>query len=224
MSYPGRVAAQRPSPWLRATLFAGLTCTLATVGHVAAGGNAPSPALLTGFAALVLIGARLSAEKERGWRPVMVGTIGVQLFAHALFALGGGVSRSDGWTIQRLWLCHQGPVGQPGSQTAAPFAGIAAPHLLPPATHVLLGAGAMLAAHAVAAVLLAIWLRHGELLAWRLAVAAAMRIRHAFARLTLALPARLPGSRRIPAARRALAGALLVQPASGRGPPVLRAA
>lgn len=150
-----------PRAWtmrsIRALVFAFASLALAVSAHRLAGGLAPTSAW-TGQAAgaLFLIGLAVAARELRFWQiATLVAT--TQVVLHALLPSHAGRSTAQ-WA--RLLFCEHGSHAATTAQVAAArshFAG--APHSS--------GGPGMLAAHLVAAAVMAWWLRRGERAAWR---------------------------------------------------------
>jgi hypothetical protein len=123
----------------RATVFAGVCVTLATVGHAAVARATVSPwAIGLGFAAVLAVAWVLTAA-ERSLATILGGLLGGQFAFHALFTTG-----------------HPAPAAahHAGQQTL-----VTGDH----------GSTSMTLAHVAAAVVSAWWLRRGERAVWRLA-------------------------------------------------------
>ncbi|WP_207939332.1 hypothetical protein, partial [Actinomadura darangshiensis] len=162
----------------RAVVFATVCVTLATLGHVLAGGTAvPAWAAMTGFAAVLGVTLMLAGH-ERSLATILGGLLGGQFALHTLFTAAIDPVRHH-------------PPAMHAAMTDGMTDGMAGgmhEHFAAPAGH---GGGnglAMTLAHCVAALVAAWWLRRGEQATWSLArriAAAADRP----ARLLLALSA-----------------------------------
>lgn len=146
------LAASRPG--VRAAAFAALAVPVSLAGHVAAGGSTPDDATLLLACALAVIGHRLViARRERCWPVLALALASAEFGLHHLFGLSGGHHAMD--------------AAQSGYTHAT-------------ARHATSGA-AMLAGHALAAVVLGWVLRQGEAALWsaaRRAVASARTVLH----------------------------------------------
>ncbi|MGP3967776.1 hypothetical protein [Streptomyces sp. 6N223] len=211
-------AAGAPVRTVRACVFAALCVLVTALGHAPISGMpVPRPTLAAALA-LTAAGAWLLAGRERSPVAVVGAAVAVQGLLHTVFAL----SQQAGDTP---------PATAPSPvpvQVAVQVHGHAVPH------HAIVaempqhasgphgGGWAMVAAHAVAALLSAVWLGGGERAVFRLLRAAArrvlapvLRVPRAGASLTPVTPTwRATESRRAP--RRLL----LVRAVPSRGPPV----
>ncbi|WP_141579971.1 MFS transporter [Actinomadura sp. WMMA1423] len=132
----------------RAVVFATVCATLATLGHVLAGGAAvPAWAAITGFCAVLGV-TLILAGHERSLATIMGGLLGGQFALHTLFTAATSSA-------------HAAP------DTHAAMTGAMEPAAIP-AGHG--GNGlVMTLAHCTAALVAAWWLRRGERAAWSLA-------------------------------------------------------
>lgn len=133
----------------RAVVFATVCATLATLGHVLAGGAAvPAWAALTGFGAVLGVTLVLAGH-ERSLATILGGLLGGQFALHTLF------------TAACAPPSHHTP------EAHAAMTGAMEPAAVPAAHG---GNGlAMTLAHCTAALVAAWWLRRGERAAWSLA-------------------------------------------------------
>ncbi|WP_371495349.1 hypothetical protein OG871_07835 [Kitasatospora sp. NBC_00374] len=215
---------------VRALLFSGVCTTLGALGHALAGGGpAALPAVLTG--GVLTLGAALAlAGRERGPLAVTAGVLASQLGLHLWFAAwtvppgGPGAVDPARLVLDRL-LCPAGlhrPIPEDRAAELLRAAGLdpgpapqAAPHGHPD--------WRMTAAHLLAALACAWWLRQGEAVVFRLLPALGPAVR--FVRWALLLsvatgcPALPPGPR--PADRGAgpYRPPLLRHSLDGRAPP-----
>lgn len=131
----------------RAVVFATVCATLATLGHVLAGGAAvPAWAALTGFGAVLGVTMMLAGH-ERSLATILGGLLGGQFALHTLFTAATAP--------------HHAPEAHAAMTGAVEPVPVAAAHG---------GNGlVMTLAHCTAALVAAWWLRRGERAAWSLA-------------------------------------------------------
>ncbi|WP_433475215.1 MFS transporter [Spirillospora sp. CA-142024] len=134
----------------RAVVFATVCVTLATLGHVLAGGTGvPAWAAMAGFVAVLGVTLMLAGH-ERSLATILGGLLGGQFALHTLFTAAADP------------MAHHTPAVH-----AAMTSGMGADAPVP-AGHG--GNGVVMTlAHCVAALVAAGWLRHGERAAWTLA-------------------------------------------------------
>lgn len=201
-------------PLLRSAGFAAVAVPTALAGHVAGGGSTPDQASVLLAIALCIAGHRLLlAATERSWAVLTLALAAAQVVLHLVFA---GSVTATGHAVGVV------PTG-PGMQ-AVPC------HDLSVAA---VGTGAMVAGHALAAVVFGFVLRRGEAALWSAAHRASARVRRARARLLtlLATPMRpvlLPATPSASAATRRvdrlpLRSDVVVAVGRRRGPPVAAA-
>jgi hypothetical protein len=219
---------------LRAAVFAAVCVLLAALGHVVMSATAvPWWTLLTALVSTTA-GAWFLAGRERGPLLVALLTVGTQAALHSAFSFGqaAAASGADRRALARqwaeTWMCGAEGLSlpdieaarhlhdaMPGMSPTAPHGSVSAMHAVPG------GAGGMLAAHLLVALLSAWWLWGGERAAFRVVRALSARL---FAPLVLVLrvllPTARPRQRRVrPGPRRALRTLLLAHTRSLRGPP-----
>ncbi|MER8187496.1 hypothetical protein [Kitasatospora sp. NPDC094015] len=152
---------------LRALLFAGVCTTLGALGHApAGGGRAPWAAVLTG--GVLAFGAALAAAgRERGPQAVTAAVLGSQLGLHLWFAAWPPAAAPPDparLLLDRL-LCPAGShLSVPAEQVPELLraAGLDPGRFAPPATGHPMTDWRMAAAHLLAALACAWWLRQGE--------------------------------------------------------------
>lgn len=184
---------------------AAFATSVAAGSHIAAGGNAPEPALL--LLALALSGLACTALTGRGlslWR-LAAGVALSQGFFHWLFS---GTAAAHGPSVPTGGHLHTPPALEPADAILSSAANHASP--------------LMWLGHAAAAVLTVAVLRHGETAVVRLVQAMRLRVT-AFLPLFQPLPARpapaaLPANRPVLALRNLGAPLLVLR---HRGPPPL---
>jgi len=143
------LAASRPS--VRAGGFAVAAVTVALAAHTAAGGPAPDVVTVLAAAVLVAVVHRVVlAGRERSWPDLLVGLGAVQCVLHWLFGAGPGMPGVP--DASAMAHAEAGAAAEAGAVGAA---GV-------PAWH----GPDMLAAHLVAAAVLAWFLRQGERALW----------------------------------------------------------
>lgn len=218
---PWADAAGRPMRALRASVFAGAGLGLAVAAHLLGGGTRPAPAVLA-LAAACLFGLGLAVSgRERSGRQVAALVVTTQAALHAAFALVPAGSAAMHPASRANWaallFCQHGERPVSAAQIAAARAGLGlGPDTATPA-HSLIGwgAAAMLAAHLLAAGVLAWWLRRGERAAWATLRRIVTRLGRVLALVTPAAPARpVPVTRGWVPVRRVGRSA-----AAGRAPP-----
>lgn len=188
--------AARPDPaaeygrLLRVPVFAAVTVALGVTGHVLAGGSPPGPAMLALLVAAVGVCWRVVARREQSLPRMLVAVYAVQAGMHVAL------------------LSPQGPLTD-GSMSMTPAAS-------GPMSGNSVG---MWAAHMLAGLAVAAWLRRGESLFWRLVRRVVPRLIFPRAGRTMPdVPAPpLPQGRRVVCP----VGARLVLSDPLRGPPLL---
>jgi hypothetical protein len=141
------VALEASRPGVRAAAFAALAVPVSLAGHVEAGGSAPDDATLLLACALVVVGHRLViAHRERCWPVLALALAATEFGLHHLFGLGAG-----------------GHLAMDAARSGYPHAA---------GGHAPSGA-AMVAGHALAAVVLGWFARQGEAALWSAARRAA---------------------------------------------------
>ena len=209
----------------RAVVFAAVCVLVGAVGHDAFSvGAIPVWALLVGGGIAFVVVAPLT-QRERGLPTILALMAAVQLGLHQLFA--SAQSSADHMSMPmampprgEFWCGHTEPAGvtQAMQNVAMPTA--ATPH------HAM--TGGMLAAHVVAALVAAWWLRRGEAAVWSLARTLGLALITPLVLLVAALVAWTPPRRvgavvsRTPA--RIGPGWLLRFDVARRGPPMTAAA
>lgn len=145
--------------WSRASCVGLLTVTFGAVGHAAAAGGLPGPEVLAMMLLVSVLGAAPFLTRPAGRTRVVGMTVGGQVLVHGALTLSGGGHGAAGAAPQ----AHHMP---PPSGTDS--AGIVLAHL---------GADApMTALHLAAAVLVGLWLAHGERCLWTIVVFSARRV------------------------------------------------
>jgi len=134
---------------LRGPVFVTTACALAIVAHVAGGGAVPDAMHLVLAVLVATLGWAPAASEWHGPVRAVLRVALVQVGLHVV--LGQALIADDQWAAGHV---HGSDLAGSGSAGAA----MAGPSLLP--------GPVMLAAHALAAVLLALWLLRGERAAW----------------------------------------------------------
>jgi hypothetical protein len=187
----------------RTVFFTAVCLLLSTVGHAVAASDTPAPAALLAGAGLVFLGARRFTGRELS-QVRLIGAVGAsQLGLHGLFSY---VPLPGGPAYQ--------PLSQHAGHPAADSAGMV--HAAPSMTV------GMVAAHVLAGLLVAWWLRRGEALLWSLCrrLAAALPLGRVLVRVRIdPLPV---WASALPAPARAFTPVVLLlsHAVSRRGPPV----
>ncbi len=165
---------------IRVAAFAAVSLGLAVAAHVAGGGHRPPPAVANvAFGALMLLGW-LASRRERTGRQIAALVIGSQAVLHVVFVLrermAGPAGSRASLNLASLFLCHHGSTPISSAQVKAATAGIDLSSLTTLARHTtptpppgwLVGwaPAAMIAAHLLAATVVAWWLRRGERALW----------------------------------------------------------
>jgi hypothetical protein len=169
---PGPEKPEPQPPTLRtarAAVFAALCVLVGAVGHDAFSvGAIPVWALFVGGGAVFLVAAPLT-HRERGLPTILVLMAGVQLGLHQLFAAAQDSADHMGMPMAmampprgEFWCGHTEPAG-----VTQAMHNVAMPPMAAEPHHSM--TGGMLAAHVVAALVAAWWLRRGEAAVWSLA-------------------------------------------------------
>jgi hypothetical protein len=133
---------------LRALGFAVAAVPVSVLGHLAAGGPGPDAvSLVLAFTLVAVLYRVLLAGRERSWSALAVSLVAAEGLLHALFMAGAGSASSmtSAPTPQRGAMGAMGHLHPGSGGTAGP---------------------AMVAAHVLAAIVLAWFLRCGEQAAW----------------------------------------------------------
>jgi len=177
-------AGRWPSRTARSGVFALATVGLAVAAHRLGGGQSPGGVIGGAAGVVVFLASWLLARRERSGRLIGLLVVITQTVLHVVFTFTGmatmpppapGGSPSTAMWAKLLFCHHTGPpVTATQVITARAQLGITAPPSPPAApmhTMSVLSAGAllMLAAHLVAALVMAWWLRRGERAAWQIA-------------------------------------------------------
>ncbi|MDQ0210087.1 hypothetical protein [Arthrobacter bambusae] len=192
-----------PFRLLRTTLIGSIILGLAAGGHLAGGGNLPTPAILTALCALTILPVAILTRARLSF-PALAGLLGAgQLCLHWAFGALSGTS-----TATQLQSGHAGHV--PWSPAPDAVGAIAS-------SHAAASDWQMLAAHTLATAGTALVLARGEQALW--ALASWLRPLVQLPAPTAIQPLRTPAPCTAPAVRpRGLAGLRLP---SRRGPPTL---
>ncbi|WP_037959586.1 hypothetical protein [Streptomyces violens] len=138
--------ARPPFRAVRAALFAAVCVVLAAAGHAAMSGAAIPPGVLAAALAAVGAAAWLAAGRQRGLPAITGGVLTVQAALHLAFAAAQGADSSH--------MAHMGNAAHMDGMTGVHGTG---------GMHVMHGmTPGMTAAHLLAALLCALWLRRGE--------------------------------------------------------------
>lgn len=211
----------------RAAVFAALCVLVGAVGHDAFSvGAIPLWASAVGGGAVFLAVAPLTG-RERGLPTILVLMAAVQLGLHQLFtaAQSGADHMSMPMAMAmpprgEFWCGHSEPAGVTEAMRNVAMPTTAAPH------HSM--TGGMLAAHIVAALVAAWWLRRGEAAVWSLARTLGLALIAPLVLLVAALVAWTPPRRAAAVVTRTPArvgpGRLLRFDVARRGPPMTAAA
>ena len=215
--------------WCRAALVAAVTCFVGVAGHVMADGLLPGPHVIVALVvATTLLAAPALARPASAVRlTALIG--GGQAFVHLVLS---GVAGHRGQDHAAPAVADRADLAVPvvdgrrvGSLLDAYQAGRGSTRITTGGTGALdelVAHAPMMAAHLVAAALVALWLAHGERCLWTvLALAAGVLL------LVLAPPVPAPAPTRVrttPVRRDPVAVRLLARSVVRRGPPALLAA
>lgn len=203
--------AGRWSRFCRGWAAAGFATFVAALSHTFAGGGAPGLLAIVvslAFAGIICIG--LTGDAASTWR-MSVSVVASQLVFHGLFALTGAAGSTGATLVERE------PAG--AHHHALALSVVSSAPAAPHAVHAYLGSS-MLVAHALAAIVTIVALRHGEGALRGLLSTARLAVRILFARLAGAIAPRSP-RRTLHTAPVATASVrdVLISPMRHRGPP-----
>ena len=173
---------------VRAGVFTAACLVLAVTAHIVGGGQAPGPGTVAVAAMGLWAFFGMLTARERGGRFLGVAVVSTQALLHLLFAnIGRPPAGASGQGVAALLLCSHGSAAIDAGQLAAAQRTLGVP-LGPVDAGAAVGwvpssPAAMLAAHLVAALGMAWWLRRGERAAWS-------AIRQVARRVTALLPNR----------------------------------
>ncbi|ACU71978.1 conserved hypothetical protein [Catenulispora acidiphila DSM 44928] len=221
----------------RAAVFAALCVLVGAVGHDAFSvGAIPLWALLVGGGAVFLVVAPLT-QRERGLPTILALMAVVQLGLHELFASAQGSAASMSMPMAmpmpmatpmpprgEFWCGHSEPAGVTQAMQNVAMPTTAAPH------HSMTSGmtTGMIAAHVLAALVAAWWLRRGEAAVWSLARTLGLALITPLVLLVVALvpwtPPRRVGAVATRTPARLGPGRLLRFDVARRGPPMTAAA
>jgi hypothetical protein len=179
---------------LRIPVFTVVTLGLGLGAHVMAGGSPPTGGALATLAVLVGLAWRVVAAREQSLVRLTLTLWAMQAGLHVAMAEGGcgvaggavtGMSHPEAGHLlassQVLLSCSGMPPGMAHGATGAPWAG-------------------MWVTHAVAGLLVALWLRRGEARVWRAVRRLLPRLREAFRAARVSLARRGPAWVSVPVA------------------------
>lgn len=211
MSTEVRGEASRWSRFCRGWVAAGFATFVAAISHTFAGGGTPGLLAIVvslAFAGIICIG--LTGAAASTWR-TSVSVVASQLVFHGLFALTGASGRTG------TTLVEQDAAGP--HHHALALSVVSSATVAPHAVHAYLGS-AMLVAHALAAIVSIVALRHGEGALRGLLATARLAVRILIARVAGAIAPTSPRQtlHTAPVATASVRD-VLISPMRHRGPP-----